>query len=716
MNKEIYDAINGVIEADMENYALVLDVGCTKILVGFSKKKFENKEISRKLILPSSILIRYPNKFDTSLSIGGVSGKIKEKAEILPCVDLGSFQEIRNYDEEGCGLAEIESWKADFLKKGKISCELNIVVGEAPKKMIHNVKIEEIYAGILKYCLESLGEDQKKSDLIIGFSVPNYSNDVMERFSKVFKEKFSKNYRIKFFPETKCASYYHILKNNIGGSFTEDYYHMLAETGGSSTDISLTGGDKDNLDVLKSVSLDVGGTHQTNELVSVVSKEIFEKFKIKLDVNNREIFKDVEDFKIHYIIQEKGKISKGKKKCFFKFIENKCQKTPNESFVEIEHETIRNCLSMGADVVAKEMDEYIKYVDEMNIKKNRFGNAKKKVKIYFCGGNFNNSIYRDAVKAKLNLAQDIKTYTEPKQIIIGLYLLIKFTQLGKDFLKGLKYKKLLTMESDDSNELIYWVYLLIDTFNKTTKFEKLNERNPSLDAKEVTLEGYGKKKFKLIEFPMIIMEINGIMFYLGTVKVYVADKISFLISGDYVDGKFIVRVGEKQQVELKKGIEIDKKYIETMDIFKNNFKLKCDVDDEFEKLDKEFNYPIIVLDKAYKNSKLQYFNEFRDSQMSPRKRRSMRGSKKVEKIVEKKVEADGIFIVEEILRSKLVNGNKQYLVKWEGYPTSDNTWEPKDCFSDEMIEEFENNEQNVKKRPRTARKVREGPISKKNKK
>ncbi len=50
-----------------------------------------------------------------------------------------------------------------------------------------------------------------------------------------------------------------------------------------------------------------------------------------------------------------------------------------------------------------------------------------------------------------------------------------------------------------------------------------------------------------------------------------------------------------------------------------------------------------------------------------------------------KVDNESIFAAEQILKQRVMNGKKQYLVKWVGYPIKEATWEPEENILDKRL-------------------------------
>ncbi len=57
------------------------------------------------------------------------------------------------------------------------------------------------------------------------------------------------------------------------------------------------------------------------------------------------------------------------------------------------------------------------------------------------------------------------------------------------------------------------------------------------------------------------------------------------------------------------------------------------------------------------------------------------------------------FNVERIIRSKKIDNTQFYLVKWEGIPIKDSTWEPKENLKNvkQILRNFERNQRRRKK-------------------
>ncbi|AFM97905.1 chromatin organization modifier domain-containing protein [Encephalitozoon hellem ATCC 50504] len=76
-----------------------------------------------------------------------------------------------------------------------------------------------------------------------------------------------------------------------------------------------------------------------------------------------------------------------------------------------------------------------------------------------------------------------------------------------------------------------------------------------------------------------------------------------------------------------------------------------------------------------------------------------------------------IYIVDKIVGHRRRRGVEQYLVKWEGYPDSENTWEDEEnIFCKELIREYEESQEKSKKGNDRVNKKKADPkkLSKKN--
>ena len=61
------------------------------------------------------------------------------------------------------------------------------------------------------------------------------------------------------------------------------------------------------------------------------------------------------------------------------------------------------------------------------------------------------------------------------------------------------------------------------------------------------------------------------------------------------------------------------------------------------------------------------------------------------KVAKKKAQKvdETIYYVDKILDRKIEKGKKRYLIKWQGYSSKDNTWEPRGNFNRALVKEFD---------------------------
>ena len=55
------------------------------------------------------------------------------------------------------------------------------------------------------------------------------------------------------------------------------------------------------------------------------------------------------------------------------------------------------------------------------------------------------------------------------------------------------------------------------------------------------------------------------------------------------------------------------------------------------------------------------------------------------------INSDDVYLVEEIVAHKGNTGNRKYLIKWKGYSSTENTWEPAtNIFNEQLIMDYWN--------------------------
>ena len=78
--------------------------------------------------------------------------------------------------------------------------------------------------------------------------------------------------------------------------------------------------------------------------------------------------------------------------------------------------------------------------------------------------------------------------------------------------------------------------------------------------------------------------------------------------------------------------------------------------------------------------------------------KSVRKPRNIEEVEKDGTTEEKQYEVEKVVNKRVHKGKVEYLLKWKGYPSDENTWEPEDSLEcPELLQEYERNRAREKK-------------------